>query len=178
MNRNERKNRINVFNCAVATAALVLMSGATLAGETAGSAYTMSVIKNEAFGQTFLSGEYEKGIAKIQSYIARRAESFAAKNNLCVAYTLTGKFDQAAPACEAAISKSKQNGRQENSPLNPYDDSRDLALAYSNRGVLRAVSGDIEGAIQDFEYAAEVNTDLVAAAENLAYLKAPDSSGE
>lgn len=173
MNRNERKNRTRVFNRVVATAALILVSGATLAGERSGSAYTMTVIKDDAFGRAVLSGQYEKGIAMINSYSTRRAETFAAKTNLCVAYTLTGKFDQAARACEAAVSIGKRYGRFAGSPINPYG-SRDLALAYSNRGVLRAVSGNTEGAIEDFEYAAEVNTNLVAAEENLAHLKAKE----
>jgi hypothetical protein len=122
-----------------------------------------------------MSGEYAKGIASINSYGSKRAGTFAAKNNLCVAYTVTKKFDQAAPACEAAVSIGKRYGRFGGSPINPYG-SRDLAVAYSNRGVLRAVSGDVEGAKQDFADAAEVNADLPAAAENLARLKAKETT--
>jgi len=123
-----------------------------------------------------MSGDYTKGIARIGSLGSKSAGTFAAKNNLCVAYTMTKKFDQAVSACEAAVSIGKRNGRYGGSPINPYG-TRDLALAYSNRGVLRAVSGDVEGAKQDFEEATEVNADLAAAAENLARLKAKEATG-
>jgi Flp pilus assembly protein TadD len=65
---------------------------------------------------------------------------------------------------------SEQYARYDYWPTGPYS-SRDLALAYSNRGVLRAVTGDFDGASQDFEFAARVDTDRATAAANLAFLK-------
>jgi hypothetical protein len=46
------------------------------------------------------------------------------------------------------------------------------AVALSNRGVIRAVSGDIEQARQDFKAAMKFSSTLTAPAENLAALEA------
>jgi tetratricopeptide (TPR) repeat protein len=171
MFRNESKTkRYSARSWIPATMMLLLSSALSLAQEESALAYRMAVIKDEAYGRVLLSGDYDKGIAKISSYSNKRAKTFAAKNNLCVAYTLTQKFDDAAPACEAALSISERYVRQGNSPLGTYT-SRDQALAYSNRGVLRAVTGDFDGARQDFEFATKVSADLETAAGNLARLE-------
>lgn len=149
---------------------LLLVSASALAEQASPSAYQMAVIKDEAYGRVLLSGDYGQGIAKISSYSSKRAKTFAVKNNLCVAYTLTRKFEHAGPACEAALAISEQYARYDYWPTSPYT-SRDQALAYSNRGVLRAVTGDFDGARQDFEFAARVDTNRATAAANLAHLK-------
>jgi hypothetical protein len=170
MFRNKRKMKRYPTKWISAATMLLVSTGSSLAQEVSPSAYRMAVIKDEAYGRVLLSGDYDIGIAKISSYSNKRARTFAAKNNLCVAYTLRQKFAEATPACYAALSISERYVRQGNSPIGPYT-SRDQALAYSNRGVLRAVTGDFDGARQDFELATKVSADLETAAGNLARLE-------
>ncbi|HSD70141.1 MAG TPA: hypothetical protein VLB07_11340 [Woeseiaceae bacterium] len=155
----------------IAAATLLVLTSVSLAQEEASSAYRMAVIKDDAYGRMLLAGDYATGIAKISSYNKKRARTFAARNNLCVAYTLTQQFGDAAPACEEALTISERYSRNSYSPLSPHG-TRDQALAYSNRGVLRAVTGDFDGARQDFEFAATVNDDIDAATANLKWLEA------
>ncbi len=166
----ERKMSQHPARGIAAATMLLLVSASSLAQPESTSAYQMAVIRNEAFGRVLLSGDYDTGIEKISSYSNKRAKSFAAKNNLCVAYTLTQRFDDAAPVCEAALSISDRYAGYGVSTIGPYT-SRDRAIAYSNRGVLRAVTGDFDGARQDFEFAAQVNAELDTAAANLKWLE-------
>jgi tetratricopeptide (TPR) repeat protein len=170
MFRYESRHKAHEVSRQLAATILLLASASALAEQASPSAYQMAVIKDEAYGRVLLSGDYEQGIAKIGSYGSKRAKTFAVKNNLCVAYTLTGKFEDAGPACEAALAICEQYARYDYWPTSP-NASRDQALAYSNRGVLRAVTGDFDGARQDFEFAARVDTNRATAAANLAHLK-------
>jgi tetratricopeptide (TPR) repeat protein len=170
MFRHESKHKAHDVSRQLTAAILLLASVAALAEQASPSAYQMGVIKDEAYGRVLLAGDYDQGIAKISSYSNKRATTFAVKNNLCVAYTLTRKFEDASPACEAALAISEQYGRYVYWPTGPYT-ARDQALAYSNRGVLRAVTGDFDGARQDFEFAARVDANRASVAANLAHLK-------
>jgi len=180
MFRNERKMKRHAAKWMSAATIMSLIFGSTLAQEVSPLAYQMSVIKDEAYGRLLMSGDYDKGIARIGSYSNKRGKTFSAKNNLCVAYTLTRKFDDAAAACETALSISERFVKHSGSPFSSFTSrglaSRDLALAYSNRGVLRAVTGDADGARQDFEFAARANTDMQAANENLARLESSQAT--
>lgn len=166
--------RTGRLNAGVA-ALLLAVAGQSMA-DSVPSAYSMAVIQDDAFGSTVMSGDYAKGISKLTSFGGKRAKSFATNNNLCVAYTMTKDFDSAASACEAALAASEKYGKYANSPLNPYDSTRDQAMAYSNRGVLRAMTGDYDGAKQDFEYAAKLSKYLDAPEDNLARLQTREAT--
>ena len=128
------------------------------------SAYVMTVISNQAQGDQLVQGAYGEAI---ENLTAAKRYRFAENNNLCVAYTKTNQLPEAERACSAALKSSK--------PLfGLYDVPRntDYAVALSNRGVIRAVTGDIERARQDFQAAIRANRSLSAAAENLAILDA------
>lgn len=130
------------------------------------SAFVMTVIEDQAQGDRVVQGDYESAIAGI---VARKnSGGFSASNNLCVAYTKTRKLSEAEQACEKALRKSKTASGLR------YDLARekDYAVALSNRGVVRALLGDTEGARQDFERAAKVTDVVTAPAENLALLDA------
>jgi len=134
------------------------------AGE-APSAYVMTVISDQAQGGQLVQGAYGEAIENLTA--AKKRYRFAENNNLCVAYTKTNQLPEAERACSAALKSSK--------PLfGLYDVPRktDYAVALSNRGVIRAVTGDIERARQDFQAAIKANRSLSAAAENLAILDA------
>jgi tetratricopeptide (TPR) repeat protein len=131
------------------------------------SAYVMTVIHDRAAGEQVLSGAYDQAIESLTANTAKRSRKFAASNNLCVAYTKSNRLPEAEQACSAALRSSKT------AYVSWYDanSKRDFyAVALSNRGVIRAVSGDIEKARQDFKAAMKFSTSVTAAAENLAVL--------
>ena len=133
------------------------------------AAYVMTVIHDRAAGDQVISGEYGQAIERLTANTAKRSSTFAASNNLCVAYAKTNRLPEAEQACSAALRTSKTTY------ASWYDviSKRDFyAVALSNRGVIRAVSGDIEQARQDFKAAMKFSSTLTAPAENLAALEA------
>jgi tetratricopeptide (TPR) repeat protein len=81
------------------------------------------------------SGKIDKAIriSKVWlPHIARR-EKVAVLTNLCIGYILSKEFDQAEEYCDRAA--ERPNAR---------------TVSYNNRGVLKALQGDYEGAVQDF----------------------------
>jgi tetratricopeptide (TPR) repeat protein len=124
--------------------------------------YTMTAITDASFGNKVMAGQYEQAIQYITAPNYHRKASFEAKTNLCVAYTKTGAIGQAEESCSAAIADIRNDHfRQERS-------RSDLALALSNRGVLRAVKGENELARQDFADAVALDSGLKAPSTNLA----------
>jgi Flp pilus assembly protein TadD len=131
------------------------------------SAYVMTVVHDRAAGEQVLSGAYGQAIEHLTASNAKRSSKFAASNNLCVAYTKSNRLPEAKQACSAALRSSKTTYTSWYSA----NSKRDFyAVALSNRGVIRAVSGDIEKARQDFKTAMKFSTSVTAPAENLAVL--------
>jgi tetratricopeptide (TPR) repeat protein len=71
-------------------------------------------------------------------------------NNLCVAYTMQQKLDQAAAYCDEYVA----NGRE-------------LSIAYNNRGVVSAAIGDFASAVANFEASLDENPADAVARKNL-----------
>jgi tetratricopeptide (TPR) repeat protein len=142
--------------------------GAAVQADEQPSNYVMNVIDNKAQGEQVISGEYEQAIENIIAQARERRNRFAESNNLCVAYAKTNELQKAVQACDEAVQKTRMPGA-----VGYYDYRRkeDHSVALSNRGVVRAVSGDIEGARQDFVLALQMNSRLEAPAANLAHLQ-------
>ncbi len=169
MNRYYRILRVNLF--AIAAGALALpgaWSPATAVADDT-DAYRMAVIQNRAAGRHVVGGDFERAIDKIEKR-PYPDDRFAARNNLCVAYTAVGRIDQATAVCDAALDVSRK--RVQGDGLMRRERRRDQAIALSNRGVLRALAGDVDGARRDFAAAVESHGDLSEAAHNLARLDA------
>lgn len=147
---------------------LVGMFGAAVQADEQPSNYVMNVIDNQAQGEQMISGDYERAIENIIAQARERDNRFAESNNLCVAYAKTNELQKAAQACDEAVQKTRLPVA-----IGYYDYRRneDHSVALSNRGVVRAVSGDIEGAREDFVLALQVNSRLEAPAANLAHLQ-------
>lgn len=81
------------------------------------------------------SGEIDKAIriSKIRLAHVSQQQKVAVLANLCIAYILNKDFDQAEDYCGKAV-------KQQN----------DRAVSYNNRGVLKALQGDLDGAVEDF----------------------------
>ncbi|MGH8130888.1 MAG: hypothetical protein ACRES3_08555 [Steroidobacteraceae bacterium] len=162
--------------------AAAIVSGPIVSGQWALAAavpetYEMAAIEDQAHGRIVTAGQYSEAISRLNRLAGHRRHSFAAKTNLCVAYTVTMAFDEARSACDEAV-RVRDVDAKTVSRYSPMDDrvsARDTAIAYSNRGVLRAVTGDEAGARADFETAAELHTGLRAPTANLLRLTAKET---
>lgn len=146
---------------------LIVLAGPLVHAAEKMPAYVMTVIADKAQGEQVVSGEYREAIAAITSPHKRHKDAFAVSNNLCVAYTKSNDLAKANQSCAEALRMSKYKIGQW------YEVARmrnDQALALSNRGVIRAISGDEDGARKDFEQAIKLGKHLGAPAENLARL--------
>lgn len=152
------------------TFALLLAAGvAGQAGaEELPSAYVMTVFDDRAQGQQVVSGDYDQAIAALTESGYGNA-SLEIRNNLCVAYAMANDLPKAEKACMQALrSRSKSAAFWNHS----FRAREDRAVAYSNRGVIRAISGDVEGAMEDFRRAVRLSGTFEPAAHNLARLRA------
>lgn len=139
--------------------------------------YTMAVISDLSYGNKVMTGDYDRAIELVTAKKQQGADVFPANTNLCVAYTKKGELEQAELACETAVIEARAalvRKRRGNvgSPIGTRVPLRELALALSNRGVLRAVQGETDKARSDFTEAASLETGLDAPEINLARLGA------
>ncbi len=136
--------------------------------------YTMTVFEDERFGGEVQAGNYADAIEKLTPVTERRKNDFAAATNLCVAFTKSGDLENAVDVCNRAVAVARKGARRTSTSsagIFAVTTSRTrLALALSNRGVLRAALGDAELARRDFEEAVKLRAALSAPKINLARL--------
>jgi len=129
--------------------------------------FEMVVVGNHAFGGLVSNGKYQLAVDRITG--RRNYAPYATATNLCVALTMLGQYAQAEPRCEEAIKLADK--RPVPAPkgwkgINQVAAQR--AFAYSNRGVMRILRGNVSGAEEDFLTAIERKANLRAPARNLA----------
>ena len=135
---------------------LALATGLAFAGSAvAGQAFQLQTSEDEVYGTRFVEqGAFEEGTdrLKLALELAGTARMMRAPvlNNLCVAYTMESRLDEAQAYCNDYVS----NGRE-------------LGLALNNRGVLNWARGDVQAAIADFEGAVSENGASQIAQQNL-----------
>ncbi len=163
--------RIALRNAA-ATAALL---GAGVSHADAPS-FTMTVFEDAAHGSKVVAGRYDSAIERLTRAPVRFGNDVEGLTNLCVAYTKSGKLDKAVDACESAVTLLEASDRELPTKANARGYAQrqyatELAIALSNRGVLRVAQGQEELAAKDFEKAAELEAGVSAPAINLARLE-------
>jgi tetratricopeptide (TPR) repeat protein len=132
--------------------------------------YTMTLFADEAQGSSILDGDYKHAIKKINAKLLSK-DRFQVETNLCVAYTKSGDLEAAEEACEAAVvaAESGKSSRH----VSSFDNVRyvaqkkSVAIALSNRGVLKAVKGELDSARQDFDAAIDLRAGISAPKTNL-----------
>ena len=145
---------------------LTLFAAVSAAPTALAEPFEMSVILDRAHGDLVREGDYESAILQISHGDHRMP--FAASNNLCVAQTKLDDFEQAALSCDIAVQLAEfaaENGRRDD-----VDYTTERAVAMSNRGVLRAYTGDLAGAEQDFRKAVELEPNTETPVQNLSHL--------
>lgn len=131
--------------------------------------YVMAIHNHVPGHEEMDAGDYEKAIAT--SLNARRAPVWkvSAGTNLCVSYTILKQYDRAWRACSKAIQAARSDRRLY--PSLRRDSGTVLAQLYANRGVLRAMSDDLEGAAKDFSKAQRYDAGSEQYARNYARLQ-------
>lgn len=152
-----------------AVVSLALASTTGLA-DTNDPKFTMTVFDNNSHGAKIVAGKYEQAIEKITAQRSKN-DAIRVETNLCVAYAKAGEVELAEKSCDAAIAaiESKKRFTRYAVGMETHRDARRryLALALSNRGVIKAVKGEFESARKDFDEALQLDTRLAAAKTNL-----------
>jgi tetratricopeptide (TPR) repeat protein len=159
----QRKTAVLFGACVIAGNILATSAQAhEVAAESPVAGYKMAAVIDRARGNVVLAGNYAEAIEALDT---NGREHFASKTNLCVAYTMTGDLEKADAECDAALKLSEGKAVRNH-----------IAVALSNLGVVKAVSGDLNGAQQNFNRALEFNRKLSEASDNLRVLREAHAS--
>lgn len=158
-----RKRSIASF---IALACAYAASANALAKDT----FEMSSYSNWAGGASIDSGDYAGAIAAASRWgmTTDTVSMLGAATNLCVAYTVSRELALARKACDTAVTLAK---RVDDSGWKNLRRDSATASALSNRGVLRALSGDSVGAATDFRAAIRLGSGSEMPSRNLAHLE-------
>lgn len=136
------------YSACIARLLLVLAALPFAANGNELNGYMMSIQANAPGIEHLRAGDYRKAIAASRSVLAEPGWKAAAHNNICVSYTILKDYKRANRSCAKVIkillmakARQRRSKRQ---------DTTSLAMAYSNRGVLKALTDDLQGADQDF----------------------------
>lgn len=109
----------------------------------------MSVYLDSVGADTVLAGDIPKAISQIEK---RRTwstmDTLAADTNLCVAYTLARRWDDAKPRCDASIAGARLHDADDVYDFGAARNKR-MAIAYSNRSVLEGLHNERDKALAD-----------------------------
>jgi hypothetical protein len=158
---------INSIKTCKASAGLMLVALMTCHTAAADSAFKLTAIADDAKGHYVVDGDYSTAIEEIEGQAVKR---FASETNLCVAYTVSGDDVSAKGACDNALTLIVE-GKDSRDVRVHGNYRRSLALALSNRGVFRALTGDLQGAKLDLTRAVELHSNLRQAKFNLLRLE-------
>ena len=177
---NDQKHIDRVGTIARVMCALSLAVACTPAwSDTSKPNYEMAFFTDSAQGSKILTGKYEQAIAKINTKTSYN-DSLHVKTNLCVAYTKSGNIEEAAVACEEAVVAAKTFRKVRRSDLAVETPAqiraRYLAIALSNRGVLKAVMGDFDAARADFDAALAQQARFASVQANIEKLENAEDS--
>lgn len=154
-------------------ALLAMSSFATATAHADELTYTMTTIIDASYGDKVAAGNYDEAIEKLSASESKN-DAFFKATNLCVAYTKIGNFAEATIACDAAVEKARQMDFEKRSQISRRFQVKTqktyLAMALTNRGVLHAVTGDVELAQQAFSEALDTYENAKPAKTNLAKL--------
>ena len=150
--------------------ALACYPGSTDAAE---RAFEMKEYVDYPGGRQVVAGDFAAAMQAASRNADKSGEAgMIANTNLCVAFTKTGQFIEAEAVCTKAVTLAEKSGMSAQRLQYGNDNRRYVAIALSNRGVLRAVSRNPRAATRDFREAVSIAR---AGAElprrNLAYLE-------
>ena len=170
MLRKSTKRRTGTIGKVTAAIALLAIGITAAQAHEVQTKFEMTVIQDAAFGSKIVSGRLADAIERIESRNVRPGLKFFAKNNLCVAYTMSGELEKAMTECNAAI-ELVQSRMKYLDDIDSVIYARYTAMALSNRGVLQAMRGATDLARSDFEEASKIPVPFSAPRKNLKHLE-------
>jgi hypothetical protein len=153
----------------ISALSFIAVLGVTSLSVASAASLEMGSYSNAPGGKEIAAGNYDAAIALASTRSARRdlEGALIAATNLCVAYTIKRELDGAFEACAEALTLARRVDKATGARFHPVATAR----ALTNRGVLRAVSGDTLGAAADFREATRSSGKWAAPSRNLAYLE-------
>ncbi len=168
-----RRRRFGLLAAAMGLAFAVPAAHAEAEADARAGAFEMVVYSDSAQGKRLIEGDYDEALAMSEAVNATRFESL---NNRCVSLTVSGELSKAEVVCDSAVRAARRSAAAYAGRYSPHGVAGDVrtnrAMAFTNRGVLRALQGDRAGAREDFETAVDLSSRVKAAATNLVKLEA------
>lgn len=153
-------------------AALVTALGLSSSAAAAEPSYEMISYLDSPSGRLLAAGDYDGAIdlAMRRTHKGSPKHRLIERTNLCVAYTVKRSYFNARDNCEAALETARRLDLDRSH--RGFSRKHETAVAMTNRGVLRAMSGDMSGAASDFREATAMSHATKAPDRNLAHLEA------
>jgi hypothetical protein len=135
--------------------ALSLVNAGAQATETAHTPLVLTAYSNGVGGASLMGKQYEQALTEIRRFKPQSSLASSAKaNNLCVALTASRQLIEAKTACTAALTAAKyERLSSARFTSGGWIDNVPVAIAYSNRAVVYALSKDMASARADLERA-------------------------
>jgi hypothetical protein len=153
----------------VALLAGMCAAAAAQAAEPSGKA-VLSGYSDGVAGASLMAGDYSRVIAELGwRGSVYRSDALSASTNLCVAYVMAHEWQKADAICDEALDVARQD---EPGPL-LFDQAlkaQHVAVAYSNRAVLRWLESRPEGVAHDLARARAWAPDAEFVAHNAAVM--------
>lgn len=154
----------------------LLMSPAARA-EPESPKFAMMVVEDAAAGNDILNGSIDSATRKLAAMKGKKRKGFATHTNTCVAYLKAKQVAKASEACDEALSFARAQmyalgSKRRKNKLRAHQVQFELAVALSNQGVLLAVTGETERAMQAFDSAAELKLNRKLVRNNIKRLNA------
>ena len=131
--------------------------------------YKMVLIENMPGVDAIQSGDPMEGISLTESAKRSAIDTYTRNLNLCVGYTKMSKFEIAEKACSEAVKMAVNADTLPSMKMRAY--------AYNNRGVMKILSNDSQGALEDFKKAAKATHEPIYK-QNLLRLETELSNNE
>ncbi|HTW39092.1 MAG TPA: hypothetical protein VMD49_11035 [Steroidobacteraceae bacterium] len=126
----------------------ILLGGAARA-ETAAHKLLLSGYADGPQGEALLAGRYDLVIVRLAAHGAPfDADEVSASTNLCVAYIMSRHWNSAETVCDEALRDAKLDA-PEPTMFSRLARNEEVAIAYSNRAVLKLIEGRAQSAADD-----------------------------
>lgn len=131
------------------------------------SSYEMISYLESPSGRLVAAGEHARAIDFATKRLRGSPEDLLVEHtNLCIAYTATRDYVKARRSCDAALALAREVDASRTQ--RGFHADVETAKAMTNRGVLKALTGDVGGAAEDFTAATAMFGALDAPERNLA----------
>lgn len=143
------KKRALPLTKTIATTLLLLSANNAIASD---KPFKIAVIKNTTATKEIMEGKTASGIAQL----LKENKSFDTAFNLCAAYIKAQDYEKSEVACSKTIARARRSN------MSGEQAKFVKSLSYSNRGISRYLSDDVDSAIEDLTKAIAINDNAIA----------------